>query len=154
MTHNSNHIYHAAAMDGITEGLARCFNTRLGEEEEIPVADDHITPQQSRGPHSLVRRVVSQKVMSGISLKMNLTHLLQSVRGFSFHYLGENRFSICFNHHLDREHALEGSPWVLDRCALLLLPLEDNMDLKTVEINMMKLWFGYTTSLIISGRAE
>lgn len=56
-----------------------------------------------------------------------------------FQDLGENRFSVCFNHHLDREHALEGSSWLLDRCALLLLPLEDNMDPKTVEINMMKI---------------
>lgn len=90
-----------------------------------------------RGVYNLVGRVVSQKAFSGLALKMNISRLLQPVRGLTFQDLGSNRFVLHFEHHLDREHAMEGSPWLVDRCAMLLLPLEEGTDPQTVEVNLM-----------------
>lgn len=42
------------------------------------------------------------------------------MRGFHYQDLGENLFILHFNHPLDRTHAMEGCPWLLDRHALLL----------------------------------
>lgn len=124
-------------MEGLTERLARCLSTRPGEEEEIPVDDEPDSTVPLQGVYNLVGRVVSQKVFSGLALKMDISPLLQPVRGLMFQDLGSNRFVLKFEHHLDREHTMEGSPWLVDRCAMLLLPLEEGTDPNTVEVNLM-----------------
>lgn len=68
---------------------------------------------------------------------MHITRLLQSVRGFQFQDLSGNRFVLRFNHHLDYAHSMEGAPWSIDRCAMLLRPLEEGMDPNLIEVNFM-----------------
>lgn len=94
------------AMDDLYEKLAHSFTTRLGEEEDIPVEDDQTTIKTLDGVRTLVGRVVSQKVFFDHSLKMNIRHLLQPVRGFSFQVLGSNKFVFQSNHPLDCTLAL------------------------------------------------
>lgn len=72
-----------------------------------------------RPTFDLVGRVVSEKTYSTHSVQSNIERLLRSVKGFQFNSLGENRFTLSFNHPLDRNHALDGCPWLLDRCAIL-----------------------------------
>lgn len=81
----------------------------------------------------MIGGVVSQKIFSGLSLKMNVTRLLQPVRGIIFQDLGQNKFILKFNHQLDRKLAL-GSPWLIDRCAMLLQPWDDTTH---TEVNLM-----------------
>lgn len=102
-------------MEDLSASLARCFTTRPGEEDEIPVDDKPAPVSYGPTPIPVVGRVVSQKVLSGLSLKINITRLLQSVRGFAFQDVGDNKFVLKFNHKLDCTHALEGSPCLVDR---------------------------------------
>lgn len=95
-------------MEDLSESLARCFTTRPGEEEEIPVDDKPNPTIPSGGVRNLVGRVVSQKTFSGVALKMHISRLLQLVRGFTYQDLGENKFVFRFNRRLDCEHAMEG----------------------------------------------
>lgn len=88
---------------------------------------------------SLVGRVVSQKIFSGHSLKMNINRLIHPVRGFAFQDLGDNTVVLRFNHKLDCTLALEGSPWLIDRCALVLALLEDGIDPGSVVVNLMQI---------------
>lgn len=125
-------------MEALSNEFARCFTTRQAEEEEIPVYDDE-PPIVNAPPetHNLIGRVVSQKLFSGVSLKMNITRLLQPVRGFTFQDLGQNRFILKFNHPLDCELAMEGSPWLIDYCAMLLQPWVKDRDPLQTEVNLM-----------------
>lgn len=88
--------------------------------EEILLDDDPVPPTPKAESCNLVVRVISEKVFSGLSLKMNIGRLIWHVRGFSFQDLGENKFVLWFNHKLDCGIALEGSPWLINRCAMQL----------------------------------
>lgn len=92
-----------STMDDLAESLTKCFSTRPAEKEEIPVEDDAIPPLVLDGGFSLVGRVVSQKIFSGHSLRMNISRLIQPFRGFWFQDLGENQFVLRFNHKRDCE---------------------------------------------------
>lgn len=126
-------------MEGLVESFAKCFTTRPGEEEEIPVDDEPVTGQVQGGVRNLVSRVVSQKIFSGHSLKMNIDRLIHPVRGFTFQDLGDNKFVLRFNHKMDCALALEGSPWLIDRCAMVLSPLEEGVDPGSMEVNLMQI---------------
>lgn len=78
--------------------LAQCFTTRQAKEGEIHVDDDPIPVANTAGSYSLIGRVASQKIFSRLSLKMNITRLLQPVTGLTFQDLGQNRFILKFNH--------------------------------------------------------
>lgn len=81
--------------------------------------------------------MVSQGQFLPHSLKQNMSRLLSPVRGFEFNDLGLNKFSLKFNHKVDFGNALDGNPWLIDRCAVLLTPLSLGMDPNVVEINDM-----------------
>lgn len=132
-----SHLISLVAMEDLAKDFARCFTTRQAEEEEIPVDDDPIPFPTKHGSHNLIGRVVSQKIFSGLSLKMNIIRLLLPVRGFTFQDLGHNRFILKFNHPLDLELAMEGSPWLIDRWALLLQPWDKDRDTLQTEVNLM-----------------
>lgn len=85
----------------------------------------------------LVGRVVSEKSYSGHTLLSNVERLLRPVMGFQFQSFGENRFLLQFNHALDRTHAMEGSPWLLDRCAMLLSLVSQDANPETMALNLM-----------------
>lgn len=61
---------------------------------------------------SLIRRVTRWRVS-------NMLRLFHPVKGAGLKYIAPNKFVIKFNHALDREKALGGCPWVLDKHALL-----------------------------------
>lgn len=89
--------------------------------------------------YDLVGRVVSEKPYSAHTLHQNIDRLLRSVRGFNFQDLGENRFVLKFNHPLDRTHALEGCPWLLDRHAMVFSLVPDNANSETMPLDLMKI---------------
>lgn len=137
--HPKSHVSTPNAMESLTENFANCFSTRPAEAEEIPVDEDPVINTSQEGLRNLVGLVVSQKIFSGHSLKMNINHLIHPVRGFAFQDLGDNTVVPRFKHKLDCTLALEGSPWLIDRCALVLAPLEDRIDPGSVVVNLMQI---------------
>lgn len=126
-------------MDGLTESFARCPSTRHEEEEEEEIAvDEDPTPMaRVEGVRNLIGRVVSPKILSSVAIKMHLTRLIQPVLGFKLQDLGPNKFALSFKNPRDCGLDMEGSPWLVDRCAVLLEALEEGTDPKTVEVNTM-----------------
>lgn len=66
---------------------------------------------------SLIGRVTRWRVL-------NMLRLFHLVKGAGLKYIAPNKFVIKFNHALDREKALGGCPWVLDKRALLFESIE------------------------------
>lgn len=87
--------------------------------------------------YDLVGRVVSERTLSSHTLQSNIERLLRPVKGFLFQSLGENKFVLQFHHPLDRSHAMEGSPWLLDRCAMLLATIPPEANSERMEVNLM-----------------
>lgn len=118
-------------MDGLSEKLCRCFATHPQEEEEeeeIAVEDEPVHVNMAWEIRNLVGRLVSPKILTGFAIKMHLTRLIQHVRAFTLQDLGPNKFVLHFDHPRDCALALDGSPWLVDRCATLLLSLEEGTD--------------------------
>lgn len=133
------HLSSTTDMDGLSESFARCFSTRPAEEEEISVDEGPFVDPVQNSDRNVVGRLVSQKIFSGHSLKMNINRLIHPLRGFTFQDLGDNKFVLRFNHKMDCSLALEGSPWLIDRCAMVLSPLVGGIDPGSVEVNMMQI---------------
>lgn len=87
-----SHLLSRGNMEDLSKDFARCFTTRLADEKEIPAEDELNPALPSKETYNQIGRVVSHKLFSGLSLKMNITRLLQPVRGLTFQDLGHNRF--------------------------------------------------------------
>lgn len=51
--------------------------------------------------------------------------------------MGSNKFVLYFSHKQDCALAMDGSPWLVERCTLLLTSLEDGVGPNIVEVNLM-----------------
>lgn len=126
-----------AIMDELTDWIARKFTLTSKEDGDIDIGSDSIGSGTEGEKFVVVGRVVSNKIYLVHSLQQNIERILRSVRGFRFQDLGENHFMLRFNHRLDRTHALEGCPWLLDRHALLLALIPPNGNPYTVDVEEM-----------------
>lgn len=102
---------------------------------------------------TLIGRVVISRELSRISLKANVSRLLNPVKGMDFHYLDQNRFTHTFHHKVDLQNALKGCPWSLEKHALLLAlrdpkyrPMDQPLNEITVMIRVHNLPMKYCTS--------
>lgn len=73
---------------------------------------------------SLIGRVVTTRDLSANYIRANVTRLLRPVKGIELKILSDNMCVIKFEHPLDRKKALKGCPWVLDKYALILEPID------------------------------
>lgn len=126
-------------MDELAESLARQFSLTLKEEAEVDVGDGASYENPSNVTYDLVGRVVAEKSYSAHTLQLNIERLLRPVRGFQFQSLGANKFVLKFNHQLDRTHAMEGCPWLMDRHALLLSLIPDEASPEMMILNFMNI---------------
>lgn len=92
-------------MDQLTEQLARKIDLKKGESELL-AAD----------PAYAVKPTDNQRI-----LRANIGRLL-SVKGVELR--PQNKFTMKFEHPLNRKNALKGCPWVLDKHALILEPID------------------------------
>lgn len=56
----------------------------------------------------------------------NVTRVIRPVKGIELQLLATNMFVIKFEHRLERKKAMKGFPWVLDKYALILEPIDPN----------------------------
>lgn len=128
-----------ASMEDLANMLANNFHLTGKEDDEVDGVDNLEEGSTDEPTFDLVGRVVSEKTYSSYTLQSNIERLLRSVKGFQFNSLGENKFTLSFNHPFDHTHALEGYLWLLDRSALLLSRIPEGanpemMDLNTITI--------------------
>lgn len=120
--------------------MANSFHLTSKEDREVDVgdggSDEHVEEQTT---FDLVGRVVAEKSFSGHTLKSNIGRLLHPVMGLQFPSFGDNHILLQFNHPLDRTHAMKGSPWLIDRCAMLLSKISPDANMETMPLNMMSI---------------
>lgn len=124
-------------MADISELMANTFHLTSKEEADVDGVGGSTEAEGEVVTFDLLGCVLSEKTFSSHTLQSNIERILRPVMGLGFESLGDNRFILRFNHSLDRTHAMEGCPWLLDRCAMLLgfLPPEGNPE--TIELRVM-----------------
>lgn len=111
-------------MDQLVDSLVNKFN--LSEDETRLVAADQnmVVNPSTDNDLSLIGRVLTDKDLSINFIRANALRLLHPVKGDTVKPIATNVFVIKFEHHLDRKKALGGCPWVLDRHALIMEPID------------------------------
>lgn len=111
-------------MDTLSESMASKFSLTDGESDLVaanPAFAVNPTPVHDL---SLIGRVITDKELSINFIRPNLLRLLHPVKGAAVKSITDNVFVIKFNHALDLKKAMGGCPWVLDRHALILEPID------------------------------
>lgn len=124
-------------MDQLSESLARKITLKQGEDELIAADPSHAASRVDDHSLSLVGRVVIDRELSITSLRANIRRLLNPVKGVDIKPVGPNTVLLRFTHPLDRKHAMGGSPWVIDRHALLLEPLDPTVKPEKQQLTQM-----------------
>ncbi|PIN17855.1 hypothetical protein CDL12_09481 [Handroanthus impetiginosus] len=122
------------------------FNLHLTEDEEIGIilSDHSITDPLANYGLPLVGKVATMRLYSLMTLKANLLILLQPIKGMEVTMVSESRFIIRFQHPLDRKNALLGYPWLLDKKALVLSEIPEDIDPSLVNLDWIFIFFcGY-----------
>lgn len=111
-------------MGQLTESLASKFSLTDGESDLV--AGDPTQAANLNAAHDLylIGRVIIDKEMSIGLIRAHTLRLLHPVKGATIRPIAPNIFFIKFNHHLDKKKAMGGCPWVLDRHALILEPID------------------------------
>lgn len=86
---------------------------------------------------SLIGRVVIDRELPFNAIRANVLSLINPVKEAILKHITANKFVIKFNHELDRQKALRGCPWVLEKHALLLEPV--NPSKKPVDQNLTRM---------------
>lgn len=113
-------------MDQLTDNLANMLDLTSGETDLLAANPAQAIQLSNDQELSLIGRVVTNRDLSATFIRANVTRLLRPVKGFDLKALLENMFVIKFEHMLDRKKALKGCPWVLDKYALILEPINPN----------------------------
>lgn len=128
-----------ANMDELAESRARNFSLTSKEEGDVDVGSGSEGFHSGLATYDVVGRVVTERKYQAHTLQQNIDRVLRPVRGFRLQMVGDYRFVLQFNHPLDRTHALEGCPWLIDRCALLLTPIMEEDNPETMALDSMNI---------------
>lgn len=111
-------------MDKLAETMASKFSLTDGESELVAADPAFRANPTTVNDLSLIGRVITDKDLSINFIRPNVMRLLHPVKGAAIKSISTNVFVIKFNHDLDRKKAMGGCPWVLDRHALILAPID------------------------------
>lgn len=111
-------------MDQLSDSLASMLDLTKGESDLIKADPNHAVNPSANNELSLIGRVVTDRDLSTNYIRANLLRLIRPVKGTSFKLLSANMFVIQFDHPLDRKKAMKGCPWILDKYALIMEPID------------------------------
>lgn len=111
-------------MEQLTENLASRLDLTAGETDLLAADPKNAIPLGENQALSLIGRVVTDRELSINFIRPNVTRLLRPVKGIDLKVIDTNLFVIKFEHLLDRKKAMKGCPWVLDKYALILEPID------------------------------
>lgn len=111
-------------MDQLTDNLASVLDLITGEKDLLAADTAQAMPPNGDQELSLIGRVVTTRDLSLNFIRANVTRLIRPVKGIDLKALSDNMFVIKFEHPLDRKKAMKGCPWVLDKYALILEPID------------------------------
>lgn len=113
-------------MEQLTENLASMLDLTAGEMD-LSAADPAkavcTNPNQEL---SLIGKVITNRDLSLNFIRANFARLIRPVKGIELRLISTNLFVVKFEHQLDRKKAMKGCPWVLDKYALILEPIDPN----------------------------
>lgn len=123
--------------DNLADTLASKFSLTDGETDLV-AADPafRVHPTVANDPF-FIGRVITDKDLYINFIFPNVMRLLHTVKGAAIKSISTNVFVIKFNHALDRTKALGGCPWVLDRHALILEPIDPSTKPKNQDLTFL-----------------
>lgn len=111
-------------MDQLTDDLASFLDLTDGEMDLLAADPTQAVPLSESQALSLIGRVVTDRDLTKNYIRANVVRLLRPVKGFNLKVIDDNMFVINFEHPLDRRKAMKGCPWVLDKYAMILEPID------------------------------
>lgn len=111
-------------MEQLTETLARNLGLTKGESDLVAADPSHAARPIYDQSLSLIGKVITDRELSMNFIRANINRLLRPVKKSELSFVATNMFVMKFEHPLDRKNALKGCPWVLDKYALILEPVD------------------------------
>lgn len=111
-------------MDQLSDFMASNCSLTAGESDLLAADPSYAANPSSGDDLALLGLVVTDKDLSLNYMRANILRLLHPVKGAEVRSIGTNTVVIKFNHPLDLKKALRGCPWVLDKYALILDPID------------------------------
>lgn len=126
-------------MEQLTETLTRTLGWTEGEKNLVAADPAHAAKPTNDQSLSLIGKVITDRELSMNFIRANVTRLLRPVRQIQIRGIAENMFVMKFEHPLDMKNALKGCPWVLDKHALILEPVDPAKNLADHKLTWLPL---------------
>lgn len=116
-------------MDLLTDNLGSLLNLTTGETDLLAADPTQAVASNNEHDMSLIGRVITDRDLSMNFIRPNVLRLIRPVKETEFKLISTNMFAVKFAHPLDRKKALKGCPWVLDKYAMILEPIDPSKEL-------------------------
>ncbi|KAF5465138.1 hypothetical protein F2P56_015169 [Juglans regia] len=119
-----------------------CGNLRLTEEEEIIVECSSGSEEEvlRKGARRLVVKICANRAVGKEVVANTMRKIWRISKRASFLEVGKNVFIITFANHADRQHALEGKPWLFDNFQFILKLYEGDLEPGKMKFNVESFW--------------
>lgn len=131
-------------MESITQSM---FEISLDEEDEGGIAlgdagEGSVAGQQIAGDPKLclVGKFLTEGPLDFTAMQHTLASLWKPGKGVYIKAIEANLFIFQFNHIIDLNRVIEGSPWSFNRKVLLIGRMNDTMNPRCVPLDVMDLW--------------
>jgi hypothetical protein len=124
--------------DGVTAMLGR-LNLAAGEDEKVVMSDDEDGDEEPK-KFSLIGKVLSPSVLHLQTIMGAMKPAWGNPRGLRARSVGDNMFIADFLTLADKERAMDGTPWLVGRHAVLLQDLKKDMRPSTLRFDSMLIW--------------
>ncbi|KAL0434671.1 UNVERIFIED_CONTAM: hypothetical protein Sradi_0175000 [Sesamum radiatum] len=122
-------------MDKTLELLGKTLVLKEEEEDELTIPQEAGSDEVDREGSYLVGRVLTSKIYRTEFLQSTIRAAMNPVKGMDVTDIGGGRILLRFNHEIDRNRALEASPWSIDKNILILNEVKGDENPHMVDLN-------------------
>lgn len=113
------------------------------EEELVAISDDEEGEETAVHEHALIGKVLSPEMLHVNTVKGAMKPAWGNPPGLvmrSIGEMGQNLFVAEFGHRQDMIYALEGSPWMVRKHAVVLQPYDEKLRPSEISFDKMEMW--------------
>lgn len=130
----------AVAAEEAVDSMMGRLNILADETEVVEMSDDEDTPVTAQTKWSLIGKVLSPSITHIQSIRAAMKPAWGNPRGLKCRPVADNIFIADFANKGDMERALEGTPWMVGRHAVLLQELDPRIRPSDVRFDTMLIW--------------
>ncbi|XBJ26650.1 hypothetical protein VPH35_004026 [Triticum aestivum] len=117
----------------------RKLNLAAGEDEKLIMSDDEEDEDEPK-VFSVIGKVLSPSTLQLQTIMGAMKPASGNPKGLRARMVGDNVFIVDFMTEADKERALDGTPWLVGRHAVLLKEFEKNLRPLDVRFESMHIW--------------